>query len=378
MVTTDRIANLAVAFAFSVGLGVGTIAIPLLALDAGYDPAAIGFLIAASAVAQLGVRLAMPWLLARSADRTLIAVSCICMFAAFALLLVTTTVVVFVTAQLLQGTARGIFWTSSQTHAVRGIGRPVDRLVDLNAAGNAGTLIGPALAGSLAVFGLSFALAAAAIGALLAVAGTPLMLRLATYDRRRSVGTTRLLRRAGVDIACWSSLVSGGWWAMLGSYIPVVLVGSGLGVGAVGWLVTLSEAASIAGILVLRGLAAERIRSAVVIGSFVTAAVTVAIAVAPGTLLVYGVLLVMGGAGSGTVTTLGPALASMASSADEQGDALSLTGTFRAAALLGAPAAVGAMLAIISLGAAMSALGFVLAAPGAVLVRSRRGARAST
>ena len=194
------------------------------------------------------------------------------MLAAFGLLLLSTAVAVFVTAQLLQGTARAIFWTSSQTHAVRSGGRPVDRLVDLNAAGNAGTLIGPALAGTLAAFGLPFALVAAGIGAAVAIVGTPLLIRLDAYDRRRSVGTTRLLRRDGVDVACWSSVVGGGWWAMLGSYIPVVLVGAGLGAGAVGWLVTLSEGASIVGILALRGLAAARVRPAVVIGSFGTAA----------------------------------------------------------------------------------------------------------
>ncbi len=371
--TTDRVASLVVVFAFSVGLGVGTVAIPLLALDAGYDAAAVGFLVATSAVAQLSLRLAMPWLLGRFADRTLIAVSSVCMLAAFGLLLLSTAVAVFVTAQLLQGTARAIFWTSSQTHAVRGGGRPVDRLVDLNAAGNAGTLIGPALAGTLAVFGLPFALVAAGIGAAIAIGGTPLLLRLDAYDRKRSVGTTRLLRRDGVDVACWSSVVGGGWWAMLGSYIPVILVGAGLGAGAVGWLVTLSEGASILGILALRGLAAARVRPAVVIGSFGTAIVLVGMAVAPGDPLAYALLLVLGGLASGTVTTLGPALASLAATADEQGDALSLTGMFRAAALLATPALVGALLGMVSLAAAMSLLGVGLGLPGAALTRSRRG-----
>lgn len=372
--TQDRIASLVVVVAFSVGLGVGTVAIPLLALHAGYDPAAVGFLVATSAAAQLGLRLAMPWLLGRFADRTLIAVSSVCMLVAFSLLLISTAVVVFVTAQLLQGTARAIFWTSSQTHAVRSGGRPVDRLVDLNAAANVGTLVGPALAGTLAAFGLPFALVAAGVGATVAIAGTPLLLRLDAYDRRRSAGTTGLLRRDGVDVACWSSLVSGGWWAMLGSYIPVILIGAGLGPGAVGWLVTLSEGASIVGILALRGLAPRRIRPAVVIGSFGTAAALIAMALAPSDTIVYGLILVLGGVASGTTTTLGPALASLAATADEQGDALSLTGVFRAAALLATPAAVGALLAIASLAAAMSLLGVVLGAPGAVLTRSRRDA----
>ena len=67
-----------------------------------------------------------------------------------------------------------------------------------------------------------------------------------------------------------------------------------------------------------------------------------AIAVAPPGLLLYAVLLIVGGAASGLVTTLGPALASLAAGPDEQGDALALTGTFRAGALFAAPPLVGA------------------------------------
>ena len=50
------------------------------------------------------------------------------------------------------------------------------------------------------------------------------------------------------------------WWAMLGSYIPVILVGASVGTQGIGWLITLSEGASIVGILALRGL--SRVRSA--------------------------------------------------------------------------------------------------------------------
>ncbi len=83
----DRAASLAVAFGFSVGLGVATVAIPLLALDAGYDEAAVGFLVATSAVAQLGTRLGLPWLLGWLPDRTLIALASLLMLSGFALLL---------------------------------------------------------------------------------------------------------------------------------------------------------------------------------------------------------------------------------------------------------------------------------------------------
>ena len=370
---TDRVAALVSAFAFSVGLGVATVTIPLLALAAGYDAAMVGFLTATSAASQLTTRLALPWMLRRLPDRTLIAISSLLMLAAFGLLLVSTALAVFAAAQLLQGAARAIFWTSSQTHAVRSGGKPVQRLVDLNMVGNAGTLLGPALAGMLAVVGLSLALAAAAFGAIVAVALTPLLAWLAPTDRRRSAGTVRLLARDGVDVACWASVVGGGWWSMIGSYIPIILVGAGIGPQGIGWLITASEGASMAVLVALRRVPTGWIRTVVRSSAAGVALALVAIALAPAELWAYLVVLLAGGAASGAVTALAPAMASLASGPDEQGDAMALTGTFRAAALLGSPAAVGALLSVVPLAPAVVIAGAALGLPGLAVGRRAAG-----
>jgi cyanate permease len=120
----DRAVALGVAFAFALSLGIGIVTIPLLALDADYDAAAIGFLVAAAAASQLATRLALPWLLGRFADRSLIAAAAGLMVAAFGILLVSTALPAFLLAQVAQGASRAIFWTSSQTHAIRGGARP--------------------------------------------------------------------------------------------------------------------------------------------------------------------------------------------------------------------------------------------------------------
>jgi cyanate permease len=135
----DRPIALGVAFGFALSLGIATVTIPLLALGAGYEPAAIGFLVATAAASQLVTRLTLPWLLGRYADRGLIALSATLMVGAFSLLLVSTALPAFLVAQISQGAARAVFWTSSQTHAIRSGGPAVRRLVDLNLAGNAGT-----------------------------------------------------------------------------------------------------------------------------------------------------------------------------------------------------------------------------------------------
>ncbi|HYN69831.1 MAG TPA: MFS transporter [Candidatus Eisenbacteria bacterium] len=370
--TFDRATSLAVAFGFSVSLGVATVAIPLLALEAGYDAPAIGFLVATSAVAQLGTRLGLPWLLGRWPDRTLIAVASTIMLAGFGLLLASTALPVFVGAQLCQGTARAIFWTASQTHAIRGGGRPIQRLIDLNVSGNAGTLVGPALAGSLAVIGLSVSLAAAALGAALAALGSILLQRFPPYDRRLSAGTTGLLRRDGVDVACWANVIGGGWWSMVGSYIPVILVGAGLGPIAIGWLITASEGAGMVALVALRSIRGASIRRALRLAAAIVVAALIGIALAPASLAVYAVLLLAGGAAGGAVTTLAPALVSLAAGEQEQGDALALSGTFRAAALLGAPASVGLLLSALSLPGAMIVLAASLGGSGLIVGRKGR------
>ena len=56
----DQVANGAANIGFGAALSIGAVALPLIALAAGYDPAAVGLLTACSAVSQLGVRLALP------------------------------------------------------------------------------------------------------------------------------------------------------------------------------------------------------------------------------------------------------------------------------------------------------------------------------
>lgn len=367
----DRHAALGVTFGFSLGLGVATVAIPLLALAAGYDAAAVGFLSATSAAAQFTTRLALPTLLGRFRDRSLIGVSSLLLVAAFAILAVTTALPAFLVAQVLQGSARAIFWTSSQTHAIRGRGRPVRRLIDLNVAGNLGTLTGPALGGMLAVFGLPAALAVAAGGALTAALGALALVALPTFDRDRSAGTVDLLRRDGVDTACWASVVGGSWWSMMGSFVPVLLVSAGIGPQGIGWLITASEAAGMGALIALRNLPSASVRHVVTVAAVTAGASLAAIAAAPPVVVAYALLLVAGGAASGTVTTLAPAMASLAAGPEEQGDALALTGTFRAGALFGAPALVGGMLSIIALTPALAILAVVTLAPGVIAGRRR-------
>lgn len=368
---SDRTTSLLVVGLFSHGLGIGIVVVPLIALASGYDAPAIGFLVAVAAATQLVSRFALPRLLGRFPDRLLSAFAAAALAASFAALTVTTVLPVFVLAQVLQGMGRAIFWTSSQTHAVRDTGRPVDRLVDLNLAGNTGTLSGPLVAGVLGAVDLRLALAFAALVAGSAALGALALAHLPPFDRRRSSGTLSLLRRPGIAASSWGSVVGGGWWSMLGSFVPVLLVGVGVETLGVGTLVTASETAGFVTLFLLRGLPAAHVGRAVAIGGFACCGALVGLAVAPASLPVYVALLLLGGAASGTVTTLGPALAAAEAGPDEQGDALALAGLFRAGALFSAPAAVGALVTVVPLAAGLFSLGASLAAVGLVVERGR-------
>jgi MFS family permease len=371
--TADRTTSLAVAFGFALSLGISTVAIPLLALGSGYDAAAVGFLVAGAAGAQLATRLALPWLLGRFTDRLLIVVSVALMLVAFALLSVSTALSVFIAAQLAQGAARAIFWTASQTHVIRSGGLKVHRLVDFNLAGNGGTLIGSLLGGFLATSAGSLAIAAAAIAAGVALLLSPALATYPPFDRRQSAGTMRLLRRDGVDVAVWATFVAGTWWSMLGSYVPVLAVGAGLGPTDVGLVVSLSEGSGAAMMLVLRWLSPVRIQPIVRAAPLIEMAALAGIALAPALLPVYAVLVVVVGSAGGAVTVLAPALVTNTATQHEHGDAIALTGTSRAVALLGAPAAVGAMLSVVALPVALVSVAAANVAPIFAFGRARNG-----
>jgi hypothetical protein len=163
---------------------------------------------------------------------------------------------------------------------------------------------------------------------------------------------------------------------MIGSYVPVILVGAGLGPALIGWLVTLSEAAGAVTLLVLRRTPVQRIRTIIRAGAMAELAALVGIAVAPPVLPAYALLLIAGGTAAGAVTTLAPALVTLAAGEQEQGDALALSGTFRSVALLGAPAGVGALLSVATLPVALMAVVAAAAAPGLVVGRGLSGPRA--
>jgi hypothetical protein len=360
----DRFAASMAVLGFSISLGTGQLALPLLALAVGYDAATVGIFAAVSAVAQLGFRLGLPWLLRRYPDRSLMVVACLMIVGSYALLLFSTLLAAFVVAQLLQGSARALFWTSSQTHAVRGTRASVGALARVQLVGNIGTLTGPAVAGVISGISLDLALGLGLVTGVVGAAFGMATHHLAPFTRdTRRPGEARVWRRAGVDVGCWASFTAGGWRALLGSYFPVVLVGAGLGPSAVGAFIALADAASFAAAAVLTRYTPSSTRLVIEASVLATVVGVVALPLVAGMPLLAALLIVVGGGGAGMLLTLGPAIASDAVGANDRGDAIAAAGTFRAAALFATPAGIAASLALVSLPVGVALAGILLGLP---------------
>jgi MFS family permease len=356
---------------FSLALGMATMALPLLALEAGYSKAAVGLLTAVSAVSQMGVRMGLGLVMRRYPDWVLVfsaggllAISC-------ALVAWSAAVVPFVACELVQGAARGCFWTGSQTHVVRGSGSSVGRLAVVNFVASVGQLIGPVLAGVVAAQSIRPALVIAGGIALVCMVPPLALDRLPPFSPPKDRPRGRIWRRPGVDAGCWASLTAGAWRGLVSSYIPVALERAAQPVPVIGVLVSVANGANIAGAALvarLRGRTLVRAVGACMVAAGVGAAL---VALLAGSAPLAALVLAASGLGAGALQTLGPALASDVVHPEERGDAIAATGTFRAAALFASPLAVAGLLSGIALTPAMLVVGLLITLPTLTIRRLR-------
>ena len=357
---------------FSFGLGAGNLVLPLLAVGVGFPAAVVGLFAGMGAIAQLSFRLVVPYLLGRYQDRTIIAAASLLMAAALLSLVVSQALVVFIVAHVLHGAARALFWTASQTHAVRAHGSAVRSMGSVSALAGVGMILGPTVAGAISAVSLPLALSTAALGAASAALASLFLRRHVPFRRPRDAQEGRMWRRPGVDMACWSGVTAGGWRSMLSSYVPVVLHAGGIGPALIGLLVAMADVAGIAASMLMRARPAKRIGRLLELGALLTATSLVLLPAAASQPIIAAGILSVGGVGAGLISTLGPALASVSVRAGEQGDAIAAQGTFRAVAQFAAPVGVGVAIPILSLPIAFALSAVVLGLPIVASRVSRR------
>lgn len=360
---------------YSFALAVTSVALPLQAVAAGYSAVEIGVLTAVSAIAQMTSRMFLGVLMRRVPDWLIIAAACVLLAASSLIVVVSTALAPFVAAQLMQGCSRACFWTGSQTHVVRGDGSSVRALASVNLIGNLGLLSGPVVAGFLIGTDADVALVVAALAAVVALAPTSRLYRLPPFQRVVDRQPGRLWQRRGVWEGCYAGVTAGAWRGLLGSYVPLVLLHAGHGAVTVGALVTVANTAAILGAWLVRHLEApRRIHRTLLLGTPATGLAVAAVGPLAASAVLAGVALTLSGIAAGALQTLGPATAADAVHREERGEAIAVTGTFRAASLFVAPLATAAVVTVLPIGAAMLVTGMAMALPARVWRAAGRNA----
>jgi MFS family permease len=368
----DRALSAAANVLFSYSLGTLSVVVPLLAVRAGYSPSQIGLLVAVAAVAQIAARLCMGALVRAFADKWFLLAAALMIAGSCALITLSDTLLVLALAQLVQGTARALFWTSSQTHAVRTSSSAVEGLRNVNLAAGIGALIGPAAAGYLWEASIQLPLLAGVAAGSLAVIPLLLIIKFPPFAARNTPAGgkgKRLWRRPGVGTACWMNAAAGGWKSLLDSYVPVALSLAGQPAAVIGILVSVANATVLAGSAAGGWVRAKGIRASLSMGVLAAGLGLAAAGFFAGWAAAAAAALALSGIGAGILQTVGPAIAAELVHPEERGDALAVTGTFRASVLFLAPFGMAALVTVIPVTAALLAAGLLIAAPAAATWR---------
>jgi MFS family permease len=373
----DLAASATTAGIMGLALGVAAVALPLLAIRAGYSAAEIGALTAVSAITQLVSRMYLGALMKRVPEWTLISSAGFFLALSCGLVALSPAVLPFVVAQLLQGVARAFHWTSTTAHLVRGPGRAAPRLAVVNFTAAIGSLIGPVIAGVLSERTPALALAVAAGISMVAIAPTFFLDRLPPFAPPKDQPKGRVWRRPGVDVGCCAAVTAGGWQAVLTSYVPVALVGAGQNAATLGALVAAANGAMLVGAGVA-GRVRSRWQPPIVLAGILVGGTAVALtATVADSVPLSAIVLAAGGYVAGTLQVLGSAVVAESVHPEERGEAIAASGTFRALAMFGTPLAVAGLISVVPLAPAVAAVGVALGLP-AVLLRSRARPRPAT
>jgi MFS family permease len=172
-------------------------------------------------------------------------------------------------------------------------------------------------------------------------------------------------------------VTAGGWRGLLSSYVPVALDAARQSASTIGVLVALANFAALVG-APLAARVPHRWSVRVVLGGILvtglTTALTAAVAWNAG---LSAVVLLLSGVAAGAIQVLGQATAAESVHPEERGDAIAVTGTFRAAALFAAPLAVAGLVVVLPLAPAVALVGAAFAVPAVGLRHRTRPTEAS-
>lgn len=353
----DKGATRYTAILFGTSSGALSILVPLVLIQEGNSAFVVGTVSMLSGVSQLITRFYVPILMRQLADKFVVLLSIALLSIALLLPILTKTTVVIALAQLIHGAVRALFWTSIQTHSVRGPESAVRGIASVTFFAGIGLMAGPALVGFIdTLLGLSASLF---LGLLLSVGGiiaAAFLTNLGPFASREGVISRKVLTRP-VLFGSWMSAVAGIWRGLLDTYIPLILVAASFSSSAVSGLIAVSAGAVLVGNLVAPRLGAVHRGASYIAGTTVTSLAFAALLLFGDWAFVAVLVMFICGFISGLFQTYGAAFAADAAEPDLKGDAITLTGIFRSVVILGIPGLVSAFLPFFGL----TALGLTIA-----------------
>ena len=313
----------------------------------------------------------------RVPDRTLLAFGPVALAMTFVVVLVSPSLVALAVGWVLLALGRACFWTAGQTHSVRGKASSLRGLATLNFFGSLGALVGPLLAGLLAESGIETALVTGAVIAGLGLLPALALDRFPPFSRSQARGNTAMWRRPGVDAACWSGATAGAWRGLMDAYVPVILAAARHSSTTIGALVSVANAASVIGTVLIGKLRPSLTAPTYVISMLAAGLGLAVLGYVSGNVPIAAVALGLSGLGAGVIQTLGPNLAATSVGEQEKGDAMATYGTARTTAMFLAPLAVAGGIVVVPISVALVVVGASLALP-AFAVRSLKRVPASS
>ena len=368
----QRAGAVGVVTCFSLALSVASIGLPILIVEAGYSLGAVGFSIALAAAAQIAVKFWIGTLMRHASDRVVVGASALVLALSAGLLFISASLAAILVSQVLQGLARGLFWTGIQTHAVRISNAASHGFASVNLASGVGLILGPVVGGLLLERSTQLTMAAAGLMALAALLPVLLMASLPPLPPPpRDRPDQRASKQSAVRAGSLATASAGAWRGLTGAYVPVALHEAGHASTVIGTVLATANAATVLAGWAMRWVPRTRFAITLAGGTLVTGGGLAVFGVSAALVPLASAALTVSAVGMGVLQTIGPAVAAEAVDESQRADAIAVVNVYRAASNFVAPVGVGTMLFAMPLGWALAVTGAVLTLPGAYVLRVR-------
>jgi len=338
-----------VGFSFGVSIGMLFLLVPLYVLDVGYDVAAVGIVISAQGVLQLGLRFPAGAFSDRFGEHTVLLATFITMALGALGFIGNTALWSIIAMQMVVGIGQSIYWTPSQSYASRSFeSRPGTVLGRLLSFESLGQMAGALASGvTAAAFGFGWAFAIAASVSVAGVVTTRLMPRLPRKEAPRTIlGSFKpipdLLKIRSLHLAGLAAFGSATVIALLGSVYPAYFKEVGYSEATIGVIRAVHPIGTMVVAFAFGAIVGALGQKRLMIVAFIlTGVLTVIPTLVEDFPLMVTIVMFLSGLVYANMRTMYPTIAAQQSRPEQRGMAIAVVGLYWGAAHLIVPATFG-------------------------------------